>query len=111
MTGRPFNVGEKALVSRDESGEKHEEATVVDYYVLLIGEESRPMVVVEFDDGERKWITATEPNVLAIEPEGEEEQQEGSEAGEDDAGEVSADELADESDNGDGPAEVGEDKA
>jgi hypothetical protein len=71
MTDRRYSVGEKALVSRDESGENHEEATVVDYYILLIGEESRPMVVVDFGDGERKWMSAVEPNVLPIEPEEE----------------------------------------
>jgi hypothetical protein len=71
MTDRRYTVGEKALVSRDESGESHEEATVVDYYILLIGEESRPMVVVDFEDGERKWMSAVEPNVLPIELEEE----------------------------------------
>jgi hypothetical protein len=67
MTERRYTVGEKALVSRDENGENHEEATVVDSYHLLIGEESRPMVVVDFGDGERKWMTAVEPNILPIE--------------------------------------------
>jgi hypothetical protein len=71
MTDRRYTVGEKVLVSRDESGENHEEATVVDYYILLIGEESRPMVVVDFEDGERKWMSAVEPNVLPIELEEE----------------------------------------
>jgi len=111
MTDRRFTAGEKALVSRDESGENHEEATVVDYYVLLIGEESRPMVVVDFDDGERKWMTATEPNVLAIEPEEEEEPEKVSEAGADEADNEGADELADESDNGDDPDGSREDEA
>jgi len=89
MAERRFSIGDKALVSRDESGENHEEATVVDSYVLLIGEESRPMVVVDFADGERKWMTASEENVLPIEPEPVE--------GEDEAGDpaVEADGAAD----------------
>ena len=40
---------------------------VVDSYELLIGEERKPMVVVEFEDGERKYMTATTPNVLPVE--------------------------------------------
>lgn len=77
MTLRRLLVGERALVSRDESGENHEEATVIDYYELLIGAERRPMVVVDFDDGERKWLTAAEPNVIAIEPEDEDDEEPG----------------------------------
>lgn len=79
MTDRRYTPGERALVSRDESGENHEEATVIDYYLLLIGEESRPTVVVDFDDGERKWMTAVEPNILPIEPEEEESSEEDAE--------------------------------
>jgi hypothetical protein len=71
MTGRRYVVGEKVLVSRAEDGENHEEASVVDFYELVIGDEKRPMVVVDLPDGERKWLTAAAPNVLAIdEPDG-----------------------------------------
>ena len=66
-------VGERVLVSRDGSGANHEEATVWDYYELLINDDKRPMVVVDFDDGERKWVPAEEPNVIAIDPEDEED--------------------------------------
>jgi hypothetical protein len=66
MTDRRYLVGERVLVSRAENGADHEEATVVDFYELLINQETRPMVVVDFDDGERKWMTAREPDVLAI---------------------------------------------
>ena len=68
MTERRFTVGEKVLASRAESGEDHEEATVRDVYELLIAGGKRPMVVVDFDDGERKWLSAAEPNVRPIEP-------------------------------------------
>jgi len=84
MTKKRYSVGDKVLVSRDESGENHEAGNVVDSYELIIGEERRPIVVVEFEDGERKYMTATTPNVLPVEPE-EEEAMEGAE------GEVEAD--------------------
>ncbi len=73
-------VGERLLVSRAENGEDHEEATVVDFYELLINKESIPSVVVDFDDGERKYMTAKEPNVMPFdedeEPEWEDEDDE-----------------------------------
>jgi hypothetical protein len=72
MTDRRYSPGEKALISRDQSGENHEEATVVDYYVMLIGEDTTPTIVVDFEDGQRAWLTAREPNVLPLEPEEEE---------------------------------------
>ena len=53
---RRFIVGERVLVSRAQDGENHEEATVVDYYVLLIEGDSIPSVVVDFDDGERLYL-------------------------------------------------------
>jgi hypothetical protein len=65
-------IGERVLVSRAEDGENHEEATVVDYYVLLIEGNSTPSVVVDFDDGERLYLSAQEPNVRRI-PEDEDE--------------------------------------
>jgi hypothetical protein len=60
-------VGERVLASRDQSGEDHEEATVYDYYELLIGQDKTPQVVVDFDDGQRVLMVAREPNILAIE--------------------------------------------
>jgi hypothetical protein len=66
---RRFLVGERVRASRAEDGEGHEQGTVVDSYELLISGETRPMVVVRFADGERKWMTAREPNVLAVEQE------------------------------------------
>jgi hypothetical protein len=60
----PYRTGDKVLASRLEDGENHELGTVIDSYELLIGAESKPMVVVEFDDGERKYIAAGPPNVL-----------------------------------------------
>ena len=60
-------VGERVLASRDQLGSSHEEATVYDFYELLIGEEKTPQVVVDFDDGQRVLMTAREPNVRAIE--------------------------------------------
>jgi hypothetical protein len=82
MSGRRFNVGDQVLASRDESGENHEQGSVVDSYELLIGEERRPMVVVEFEDGERRYLTATAPNVLPVAPEEEAGEEEAAEGGE-----------------------------
>jgi hypothetical protein len=67
MSERRYFVGERVLVSRDQSGENHEEATVWDFYELLTEGSSTPQVVVDFDDGERVWMVAREPNVRAIE--------------------------------------------
>jgi hypothetical protein len=65
-------IGERVLVSRAQDGEDHEEATVVDYYVLLIEGNSTPSVVVDFDDGERLYLSAEEPNVKRMpDPENE----------------------------------------
>jgi len=68
-----FSVGDDVLASREESGENHEPGKVVDSYELIMGEKRRPVVVVEFEDGERKYLTAAPPNVLAVESEDEEE--------------------------------------
>jgi hypothetical protein len=71
-----YNVGDRVLASRAQDGENHEEGRVVDAHTLLIAEETRPIVVVEFEDGKREYFTATEPNVLPVvseeETEGEE---------------------------------------
>ena len=64
---RRYFVGERVLVSRVQDGENHEEATVVDFYELLIEGDKIPSVVVDFDDGERLYLSAREPNVVPIE--------------------------------------------
>ena len=64
---RRYFVGERVLVSRAQDGENHEEATVVDFYELLIEGDKIPSVVVDFDDGERLYLTAREPDVMPIE--------------------------------------------
>jgi hypothetical protein len=69
---RRYFVGERVLISRAQDGENHEEATVVDFYELLIEGDKLPSVVVDFDDGERLYLTAREPNVLPIDPDDDE---------------------------------------
>ena len=98
MTKLRYSVGDKVLVSRDESGENHEPGHVVDSYELIIGEERRPIVVVEFEDGERKYMTAATPNVLPVESEEEEEEE--PEEGEADDGEVGVEAATEASGNG-----------
>ena len=66
MADRRYIVGERVLASRAEDGQNHEEATVVDYYVLLTEGDSIPSIVVDFDDGERKYMTAREPDILPL---------------------------------------------
>ena len=61
-----FSVGDKVDASRAENGEDHERGVVIDSYELIIGEQRKPMVVVEFEDGERKYMTAATPNVLPV---------------------------------------------
>src|SRR5215831_18883195 len=65
---RRYFVGERVMVSRAQDGDGHEEATVVDFYELLIEGDKLPSVVVDFDDGERLYLTAREPNVMPIDP-------------------------------------------
>jgi hypothetical protein len=72
MARMRYSVGDKVDASRAENGEDHERGVVIDSYELLIGEERRPMVVVEFEDGERKYMTAATPNVLPVYEEEEE---------------------------------------
>ena len=73
MLKHRYQVGDKVLVSRAETGEDHELGEVVDSYELLIGsDERRPIVVVEFENGERQYLTAATPNVLPFEPEEDE---------------------------------------
>jgi hypothetical protein len=78
---RRFSVGDKVSASRDETGEGHEPGVVVDSYELIIGEERRAMVVVEFEDGERRYLTSTARNVVLVEAK-EDEQPEAEPAGE-----------------------------
>ena len=51
------------LALRADDGRAQEPATVVDVYELITSGESRPMVVVDFGDGERRWLTALPPDV------------------------------------------------
>jgi hypothetical protein len=69
MSERRYIVGERVLASRAETGKDHEEATVVDYYTLLVEGDSIPSIVVDFDDGERAYLTARDDNILPIEEE------------------------------------------
>jgi hypothetical protein len=68
---RRYFVGERVLVSRAQDGENHEEATVVDFYELLMQGDKIPSVVVDFDDGQRVYLTAREPNVRPLDEEEE----------------------------------------
>jgi hypothetical protein len=71
------------MVSRAQDGENHEEATVVDFYELLIEGDKIPSVVVDFDDGERLYLTAREPNVLPLDLEDAEDEDDDWDEGED----------------------------
>lgn len=84
MAQSRYSVGDKVLVSRDESGGNHELGEVVDSYELLIGPVRRPTIVVEFADGVRQYVTATTPNVLPVEP--EEDEAAASDGGSDEGG-------------------------
>jgi hypothetical protein len=67
-------VGERVLVSRAQDGKNHEGATVTDFYELLMsGQEPVPTAAVDFDDGQRLYITARPPDFLPMEEEEEEE--------------------------------------
>jgi hypothetical protein len=67
----PYKVGDNVLASREQTGENHEEGTVIDAYSLLIGPETRPIVVVEFADGERVLLNPIGDDVRPVpEPEG-----------------------------------------
>ena len=92
MAKRRYTVGDKVLISPDESGENHVPATVVDSYELIIGDDRRAVIVAELEDGERKYLTAETPNVLPVEPEEDEAEEE---AGEDGPPEAEADAEAD----------------
>ena len=83
MSELAYKVGDRVLASRAQDGENHEEGTVVDAHQLIIGEETRPIVVVQFEDGKREFFTATEPDILPAVS--EEEESEESEDGEPEA--------------------------
>jgi hypothetical protein len=76
MSELAYKVGDRVLASRAQDGENHEEATVIDAYTLLIGDEVRPTVRVKFEDGELVFLTATEPDVRPVEAEEAEETEE-----------------------------------
>ncbi len=67
-----YKVGDRVLASRAQDGENHEEGTVVDAHQLMMGDETRPIVVVEFEDGKREFFTATEPDIRPVVVEAEE---------------------------------------
>ncbi len=77
-----YKVGDRVLASRAQDGENHEEGTVVDAHSLIIGDETRPIVVVEFEDGQRVYLTATGPDVLPVVSEEDEPEAEDGEDGE-----------------------------
>ncbi len=75
MAERRYMVGERVLVSRAQDGQNHEEATVTDFYELLMsGQEPIPTAVVDFDDGQRLYITARAPDFLPIDDEEEDDE-------------------------------------
>jgi hypothetical protein len=103
-----FKVGDKVLASRLENGENHEPGDVVDAYEILVGTSSKPMIVVQFEDGEHLYMSATAPNVLPAPIEKEDEQAEG-EAEEDGTGageaEAAASEAGEEAEGAEDPAD------
>jgi len=62
----PYKVGDRVLAARAQDGQNHEEATVVDAYTLIMGPEERPMVCVEFPDGERVYLQANGDDVQTV---------------------------------------------
>ncbi len=74
MAERRYMVGERVLVSRAQDGKNHEEATVTDFYELLMsGQEPVPTAAVDFDDGQRLYITARPPDFLPMDEDEEDE--------------------------------------
>jgi hypothetical protein len=65
MTDR-YSKGDEVLVSRDGSGEGHERGRVVDSYELIVNGVSRPTIAVEFEGGDREYVTAEPPYVLPV---------------------------------------------
>jgi hypothetical protein len=91
MSELVYKVGDRVLASRAQDGQNHEEGTVVDAHSLIIGPETRPIVVVEFEDGKREFFTATEPDVLPVVVEDEEAEEADGGEPEPDEGEPGAD--------------------
>jgi len=81
MIENPYSVGDTVLASRSEDGRDHEEAKVVDAYSLIMGQEERPMICVEFGDGTRAYLRSDGPDVRPF----EEPEDEGGVSGEEDA--------------------------
>jgi hypothetical protein len=77
MIENPYSVGDTVLASRSDDGESYEEAKVVDAYSLIIGADERPMVAVEFPDGQRVYLTANGPDVRPVENQQGEEDADG----------------------------------
>jgi hypothetical protein len=67
MIRNPYRVGDAVLALRGTDGEGHEPGTVVDAYSLIIGSDERPMVVVEFADGQRAYLQADGADVRPAE--------------------------------------------
>ena len=66
---------------------------MVDFYELLIEGDRLPSVVVDFDDGERLYLTAREPNVLPIDPDDDQEEDDWDDDEEEDGDEDDVEEL------------------
>jgi hypothetical protein len=66
MIENPYAVGDVVLASRAEGGESHEEAKVVDAYLLIIAGDEQPMVCVEFPDGARVYLRSDGPEVKPV---------------------------------------------
>jgi len=67
MIENPYSVGDTVLASRSEDGQNYEEAKVVDAYSLIMGEDERPMICVEFPDGARVYLRSDGPDVRPVE--------------------------------------------
>lgn len=79
-------VGERVLVSRAQDGQNHEEATVTDFYeILMSGQPPIPTAVVDFDDGQRLYITARAPDFLPMDEEEDDDEDWDDDEEEDDA--------------------------
>src|SRR5271154_125945 len=98
-------VGERVLVSRAQDGQNHEEATVTDFYELLMsGQEPIPTAVVDFDDGQRLYITARAPDFLPM----DEDEDEDEDDFDDEDEEVEEPELGDSSEPDEGEPDADE---
>jgi hypothetical protein len=71
MIENPYSVGDTVLASRSDDGEHYEEAKVVDAYSLIMGGDERPMVCVQFADGQRAYLGSDTADVKPL-PESDE---------------------------------------